>query len=78
VIHEALPDLSTSITRRIVGIGLIADPARIGTDGYNVGTASRAFNGIGIALGTYPAEPVPTGFQSVTCKVVDVERNASL
>ena len=76
VVHEALLDLSVQITRRIRGVGLLADPVRIGTDTYNIGSASSDFNGIGLVrfpgVGVvFPADPVPSLVQPITQSLCD-------
>ena len=46
VIHQVVQLLPADILNRIVGIGLIADPGRIGTDSYNIGNAPTNVNGL--------------------------------
>ena len=70
IVHQALFRIGSQISGRIVGIGLLADPVRIGTDSYNIGTASHDFNGIGV-LYTGDPRPVPSALQGRTLSWCD-------
>jgi hypothetical protein len=62
VVNRALVELGeqkSRILERVASITLIADPQRIGTSASNLGDASHAFNGLGVATGVYPADELP-------------------
>lgn len=62
VVNRALVRLGeqkSNVLKRVVAVGLIADPQRIGTSAYARGTASSAFNGLTVAFRTYPADNLP-------------------
>ena len=45
VVNQTLKELADTDLGTIVGVGLLADPARVGTDPWNTGTANSATNG---------------------------------
>ena len=60
VVNEALVDLKNSGSLafgRVVGVGLISDPNRIGGTPYDFGSAEPAYNGIARFLNIVPEGP---------------------
>ena len=69
VVDRVLVLLSHShpaLAKRIVGVGLIADPQRLGTGAYTFGDAKAKFNGISRTLAGYPGDDIPASLQPRT------------
>ena len=72
VVHEALDAAQTvwpALLNRVVGVGLIADPLRLGGRPYEFGTASAARQGIGLAFNLAPPTDLPAAVRAHTRSV---------
>jgi hypothetical protein len=61
-----LQKVGSPILQHVIGVGLIADPHRLGTAPYTYGTAHRNLNGLSRTFALYPAADLPQWVQNNT------------